>query len=115
MYKRQELKRRPVAQLLSGLTEALPAIPEQQSTVVVEIRRPGPFGIECPVCQAAMGRPCRVEIGERRRELRTPHAARIRVANGGPAHLESETEIERRRAASAARLASLVDKEALGE
>ena len=51
-----ELKRRPVAQLLSSLTQALPAIPGQQVEEVVDVRRPGPLGIECPVCQAAMGR-----------------------------------------------------------
>lgn len=107
------LKYRPVAQLIAGVVQALPAIPGQQAEEAVEVRRPGPLGVECPTCQAAMGRPCRVEIGDRRRELRTPHAARSRVAEGGPAHLESQTEIENRRAASAARLASLAAAEAL--
>ncbi|HEY9368357.1 zinc finger domain-containing protein [Streptomyces sp.] len=84
---------------------------EETPAEVVEIRRPGPLGVECPNCHAAIGRPCRVEIGGKRRELRKPHAARTRVANGGPAQLESQDEIERRRAASAARLASLTDEE----
>jgi hypothetical protein len=108
-----ELKRRPVAQLVSGLADALPVVPGQQQAVpeVEEVRRPGPLGVECPVCQAAMGRPCRVEIGDKRRELRTPHSARTRVASGGPVQLESPDEIERRRAASAARLTSLTDEE----
>ena len=104
-----ELKRRPVAQLISGVVQSLPQIPEQQQQEQepTEVRRPGPLGIECPVCQAAIGRPCRVEVGDRRRELRNPHAARSRVAEGGPAELESQAEIESRRAASAARLAAL--------
>jgi hypothetical protein len=83
---------------------------EREPEAVAEVRRPGPLGVECPTCQAAIGRPCRVEIGEKRRELRKPHAARTRVAAGGPAQLESPDEIERRRAASAARLTALTEE-----
>lgn len=84
---------------------------EEVEAEVVEIRRPGPLGVVCPVCQAAIGRPCRVEVGGKRRELRKPHSARARVANGGPAELESPEEIERRRAASLARLNALTEEE----
>ncbi|RCH70514.1 hypothetical protein DT019_03215 [Streptomyces sp. SDr-06] len=81
---------------------------------VAEVRRVGPLGIQCPTCQAAIGRPCKIGgFDEKRppRELRTPHAARTRVANGGPAQLESPAEIERRRAASMAKLQELADRE----
>lgn len=93
---------------LAKIGRAVPDEPGKETPdEVAEVRRPGPIGIACPVCQAAIGRPCRVEVGGKRRELRTPHAARVRVASGGPAELESPAEIERRRAASAASLARL--------
>jgi hypothetical protein len=72
-----------------------------------EVRRPGPLGVECPNCKAAIGRPCKIGVpGDMRRPrvLKNPHAARRRVAMGGPAELESPEELERRRAASLARL-----------
>lgn len=98
-----------LAKILAGIGRKVPDEPDAEETPdeVAEVRRPGPLGIACPVCEAAIGRPCKVEIpgGDRKpRELRNPHAARSRVATGGPAQLESPEEIERRRAASAARL-----------
>jgi hypothetical protein len=82
---------------------------------VEEIRRPGPLGVQCPTCRAPIGHRCKAQLpgsGDRRpRELATPHAARRRVASGGPAQLESPQEIEHRRAASLARLAQLAAKE----
>lgn len=109
------MRRRPVAELIAGLAEALPGIPEG----LAQVRRSGPLGIECPVssCRAALGRPCRTEApgAKQGRELRTPHAARTRVANGGPAQLESPELIERRRAASLAKLQELAEREASGE
>lgn len=112
-----EMKARPVAELIAGVVGSFGEIPgEEKPAEVDEVRRPGALGIECPSCKAAIGRPCRVEIGNKRRELRTPHAARARVATGGPAQLESPEEIERRRAASAARLGALTaEQEAFGE
>ncbi|MEV8403583.1 zinc finger domain-containing protein [Streptomyces niveus] len=83
---------------------------EETPAEVERVRRPGPLGVECPTCQAAIGRPCKAgEFGGNRRprELRNPHAARGRVARGEPASLESPEEIERRRAASRAHLARL--------
>lgn len=100
-----EMKARPVAELIAGVVDSFGEIPKDDAPAEVEeVRRPGPLGIACPSCQAAIGRPCKVEVGDKRRELRTPHAARSRVATGGPAQLESPEEIERRRSASAARL-----------
>jgi hypothetical protein len=107
-----ELKARPVAQLVAGVVDSFGAIPGDD---VPEIRRPGPLGITCPACNAAVGHRCKAKItgsGERRpRELRTPHSARIRVASGGPAQLESSEEIEARRAVSLARLAAMAAAE----
>lgn len=106
------MRRRPVAQLIAGLTDALPDLPGEE---VAEVKRSGPLGVACPVCRAAIGRPCAVDVpGSRggRKELHTPHAARTRVANGGPAQLESPEVIEQRRAASLAKLAELNAREA---
>lgn len=108
-----------LAEILSGIGRDVPDEPgEEPPAEVAEVRRPGPLGIACPVCQAAIGRPCKVEIpgGERKpRELRKPHAARVRVASGGPAELESPEVIAQRRAASLAKLEQLAAAEADAE
>ncbi|MGY0062780.1 zinc finger domain-containing protein [Streptomyces sp. LZ34] len=81
---------------------------------VEQVRRPGPLGVVCPACHAAIGRPCKVGVpGDLRRPrvLKRPHAARARVATGGPAELESPEVIERRRAASLARLEQIAANE----
>lgn len=75
--------------------------PQGADPAVADVRRPGPLGVECPVCRAAIGRPCRLGDpgGERRpRELRTAHMPRQRLARGEPAEVESPEETERRRA-----------------
>lgn len=109
-----------VAKRLKALGTVGRTIPDNDSTDEPEpdttaIRRPGPLGIPCPSCRAATGHPCKAQItgsGERRpRELKTPHAARTRVAAGGPAELESPEEIEARRQTSLARLAALAAAE----
>ncbi|MGW3825737.1 zinc finger domain-containing protein [Streptomyces sp. NPDC005071] len=109
-----ELKRRPVAELIAGVVDSFGEIPKGEAEAVAEVRRPGPLGIVCPICQSAVGRPCKAEVPGNRppRELRTPHAARSRVASGGPAQLESPVAIEQRRAASLAHLARLAENEA---
>lgn len=103
--------KRDVQALLGQVGRVVPGEPDSEAPVEVErVRRPGPLGVECPTCQAAIGRPCKAgEFGGNRRprELRNPHAARGRVARGEPASLESPEEIERRRAASRAHLARL--------
>lgn len=108
-----------LAEILSGIGRKVPDEPgEEPPAEVAEVRRPGPIGIACPVCHAAIGRPCKVEIpgGERKpRELRKPHAARVRVASGGPAELESPEVIAQRRAASLAKLEQLAAAEAAAE
>lgn len=80
-----------------------------------KIKRAGPLGIECPTCKAAIGRPCKTgPVGSDKplKELRKPHAARSRVASGGPARFDTPEEIEARRQASLAHLAELAAAEA---
>ncbi|RYJ29381.1 hypothetical protein CU044_2122 [Streptomyces sp. L-9-10] len=110
-----ELKRRPVAELISGVVDSFGKIPNSDTPAkVARVRRPGPLGVQCPTCRAAIGRPCRVEATSDNRgprELRNPHTARGRVARGEHASLESPAEIERRRAASLARLEQMAANE----
>ncbi|MGW1160413.1 zinc finger domain-containing protein [Streptomyces sp. NPDC002519] len=93
-----ELKRRPVAELLAGVGRDIP--PE-----VAEVRRPGPLGIECPKCQAPIGRPCRLSDGKER----APHGAREAAAKGEYRPEEDVAEAARRREASRRHLESLPD------
>ena len=73
---------RPVAALLGRAVHQLPA---GNSTALEEdvpsVRRPGPLGITCPTCRAAIGRPCKTPaIGGRSPHERPPHAARKRTS-----------------------------------
>lgn len=79
-------RRRPIAELVASIGRQVP--PE-----VAAVKRPGPLGIECSKCGAAIGRPCRTPGGSER----APHA--IRVGRTDP---DAEAaEIARRRAVSA--------------
>lgn len=93
-----EMKKRPVAQMLAGVGRE---IPDEQKPV----RRPGPLGIECPKCGAAIGRPCRMPGGKER----APHGARSGDVSDPAAEA---AEVERRRAASARHLAREQGEEA---
>lgn len=79
---------------------------EDDSTTaeVAKVRRPGPLGVECPSCNAPIGRPCKTRF-------RRPHGARRRVAGGQPAASETPAEIEQRRAAALAHLATTEDEQ----
>ena len=67
-----------------------------------------PLSIQCPQCRARLGQQC-TRSGH---PITTPHAARIRVANGGPAHDPAEQQAaDERRIAAAAHLARLTDDE----
>lgn len=92
-----ELKPRKVPELLAGVGRDIP--PE-----VAEARRPGPLGMRCPKCHAAIGRPCRTPGGAER----APHAAR-RGEAADPAAMQAE--MERRRAVSAAALERIKPEE----
>lgn len=92
-----QMKKRPIAQLLAGVGREVPG-------EIAAVKRPGPLGVECPNCGAAIGRPCRTPGGKER----GPHSARL---NGGAAP-DEQAEIERRKAASARHLARVQDEEA---
>lgn len=92
---------RDVARLLADVGREVPD-EESAAEEAATVRRPGPLGIECPKCSAAIGRPCRTPGGRER----GTHPARSTVATGG--HLadpEAERlEMERRRQVSARHL-----------
>lgn len=61
-----------VAEALAGVGRTVPDTDE--------VKRPGPGGITCPKCHAAVGRPCRLPSGK---ERPSPHPARVGAATGG--------------------------------
>ncbi|MGW5582834.1 zinc finger domain-containing protein [Streptomyces sp. NPDC003857] len=70
---------------------------EAAETELLEtVRRSGPLGIECPTCQAAIGKPCKSPGGSASQPLgkprSKPHSARMRAASG-----ETEATAEQRR------------------
>ncbi|MFJ5638566.1 hypothetical protein [Streptomyces sp. NPDC093223] len=75
------LKPRPVAALVATVRLQLPA----GDSAVIEadlsaVRRPGPLGIPCPTCRAAIGRPCKTpSVQGRKPRERMPHNARKRA------------------------------------
>jgi hypothetical protein len=93
----KELPRRPVAELVSGLADALPDVPKAD---IAKVRRPGPLGVECPTCRAAIGRPCRTPGTGRER---APHEAREAAVHGRQHDTAAE---EQRRKEASRRLAS---------
>lgn len=86
---------RSVARELEGIGRQVP----EEDEDLREVRRPGPLGVECPVCKAPIGRPCKTVL--RSKPAKTIHPARRRVAKGEPAYSEAPEEIERRRQAAA--------------
>lgn len=89
----------PAKQVADYLKDVGRNVPDD---AVAAVRRPGPLGIECPSCKAAIGRPCRTPGGKER----AIHSAR----RGERTDPEVErAEIERRRAASAAALHRLAE------
>ncbi|MEU6365719.1 hypothetical protein ABZ876_08180 [Streptomyces sp. NPDC046931] len=84
-----------VAKALEGVGRAVPDSEEESLSETV--RRSGPLGVECPACNAAIGRPCKTPGGNDRQPLgkprTSPHSARLRAASG-----ESELTAEQRAA-----------------
>lgn len=114
---RQQLAATAAGQIApSGETPALTGGPHKQVAKELEVvgrevpdedseerpERRGPMGVECPVCHAPIGRPCKTAL--RGRNAKSVHPARRRVAKGEPAYSETAAEIEQRRAASLAAL-----------
>lgn len=82
-----------VVKALAGIGQAVAS----EAGEMPDIRRPGPLGIECPKCKAAIGRPCRTPGGKER----VPHPARSGQTSDPAAE---QAEMERRRQASARHL-----------
>jgi hypothetical protein len=80
-----ELKPRPMRALLGRVGATIPAQPAAE---VAAVRRPGPLGIVCPKCKAAIGKPCKMPGSSERyplgQPMRDPHAIRVAVATGQP-------------------------------
>ncbi|MFF5451842.1 hypothetical protein ACFY40_11455 [Streptomyces sp. NPDC012950] len=74
---------------------------EADDEQVAAVRRPGPLGIECPQCHAAVGRPCKSYRG---RVSKSVHGPRRRAAAGESAEALTAEEMERRREFYSARL-----------
>lgn len=64
-----QLKPRPIAAAIAGI--GLTPNPD-----VASVRRPGPLGISCSTCKAAIGRQCKTPHGK----PRSPHTARREAA-----------------------------------
>jgi hypothetical protein len=105
-----------MAELEARGWQGMRAVPDSeeeaaQAELVDTVRRAGPLGIECPTCQAAIGRPCKTPGGSSKQPLGKPrpkpHSARLRAANGQPEASADEraAEAQRIRAMSAAHLA----------
>ncbi|MYY79706.1 MULTISPECIES: hypothetical protein [unclassified Streptomyces] len=89
-----------VAKILAGVGQPVP----DEADEATSVRRPGPLGIECAKCSAAIGRPCRTPGGKER----APHP--VRTGEASDPALE-QAEMERRRAASARHLARQAEDE----
>lgn len=93
-----------VAKALDGIGRAVPGSDEE--SLADTVRRTGPLGIVCPMCSAAIGRPCKTPGGSSKQPLgkprSKPHSARLRAAAGQhePTPEERAAEEERRREAS---------------
>lgn len=110
------------------------AVPQDDDTETLAdtVRRAGPLGVECPVCDAEMGRPCKTGKGTEKhplgKPLAKPHTARRRAADGESQPNPEQRAAEEARIREASRLAlarieaeaaipdvEIVDEEALGE
>ncbi len=93
-------------------------VPDSDEQAVIDsVRRAGPLGVECPACNAAVGRPCKTPGGGSKQPLGKPrlkpHSARLRAVLG-ESELSPEqraAEEQRRREASALHLARVADDE----
>lgn len=80
-----------------------------EESLAATVRRAGPLGVECPACQAAIGRPCKTPGASNKQPLgkpRTkPHTARIRAAAGEAESTPAQRAREEERRREASRLA----------
>lgn len=79
----QQLRRRPVAELLAAVRAQLPSA--DSPVDITTVRRSGPLGIACPQCKTPIGHPCKTPAtATRPARERGPHSARKTAAVGGP-------------------------------
>lgn len=73
------------------------------------VRRSGPLGVECPMCGAEIGFPCKSGRGSEKqplgRPLAKPHSVRIRAASGEPQLTVEQRAAEEERIREASRRA----------
>jgi hypothetical protein len=92
----------PHPSVAKKLADAIHLVPGEDGAEPEERR--GVLGVECPACQARLGKSCRTgRLGTRRR----PHRERLAAAGRPVPVPEAAAEIARRKAASAAVLADL--------
>lgn len=84
-----------------------------EDSLAAAVRRAGPLGVECPMCAAEIGHPCKTGRATAKfplgKPLPKPHTARVREAAGEPQLTVEQraTEEQRIREASARTLARL--------
>ncbi|MFJ3950239.1 hypothetical protein ACIPXV_09240 [Streptomyces libani] len=80
-----------------------------EESLSASFRRAGPLGVECPACQAAIGRPCKTPGGSGKHPLgkprSKPHTARIRAVSGKSEVTPEQRAAEEERRREASRLA----------
>ncbi|MFB7162293.1 hypothetical protein [Streptomyces sp. NPDC056242] len=98
----QQLQQRPMRELLASAASRLPSVSDD---ALAKVRRPGPLGVACPQCHAAIGRSCKTPaLEDRPPRERGPHNARKTAAAGGTPAPMSRDDEEQRRAHYLARL-----------
>jgi hypothetical protein len=80
-----------------------------EAELIDTVRRSGPLGIECPTCQAAIGKPCKTPGGSASQPLgkprSKPHSARLRAASGESEQTAAQRAAEEQRVREASRRA----------
>ncbi|MFE6903823.1 hypothetical protein ACFVFJ_44580 [Streptomyces sp. NPDC057717] len=83
-------------ELLSGISRPVDDEDDDATDDVPTVRRPGPLGVACPNCRAAVGRPCKTPaLKERAPRQRAPHSARRAAAKGEATNQTDDVEARR--------------------
>jgi hypothetical protein len=93
-----------LAAITGGVGQHIPK-PDPDGDLIATVRRAGPLGVECPICHAAIGRPCR--RGQLGKPRRMSHPERLTLSAGKPPptpeqQAAADHELERRLAYSRA-------------
>ncbi|MFD9276849.1 hypothetical protein ACFWD7_06100 [Streptomyces mirabilis] len=98
-------KGEPPRELMAGLSDlgwqGNRTVDGDEAELLDTVRRSGPLGVECPACQAAIGKPCKTPGGTEKQPLgkprANPHSARLRAASGEPETSAEDRAAEERR------------------